>query len=142
MSQPRYGFQHSVLFIDDFSKTEQLIRSGLLFCPIQFEFCPNDYEIAMQKIVQVKPDLIVSSLEFKMGSVVEFIEKTRKNFSQLPAIYLTEPHLDHVQNSIFKWNEEINLIARPTSEPSELVKLMEKTILNLPTHRMRRAQSA
>jgi DNA-binding response OmpR family regulator len=142
MSYPLYGFQHSVLIIDDFSKSAQMIRSGLLSYPTQFEFCPSEYEIAVERIHVLKPDLVVVSLEFIQGSVIDFVEKTRKNQPSLPSIFLTEPHLIEIQTAILSMGGEFNMIARPTAEPSELLHRMDRAMHELPTHRVRRGKAA
>ena len=43
MSQQRFLFQQSVLFIDDQTHFENFIRKGLLNLPAEYEFCPSRF---------------------------------------------------------------------------------------------------
>jgi CheY-like chemotaxis protein len=134
MSYPQYSFQHSVLVISDFGKSEKMIRGGLLSYPVQFEFCPGDYEKAIEKITHRQPDILVVSLEFQIGSVLEFIEKTRKNWAHVPSIFLSEPHLLEIQKAAMHLGAT-EIVPYPVSEAGELI----HKIHDLSLHRARRA---
>ena len=139
MSYPQYSFQHSVLVINDLGKSEKILRS-LLSYPVQFEFCPSDYDQAIAKLSQQKPDLIVVSLDFKKGSVIEFAKKARNTWANLPSLYLTEPHLIELQNTVQQLGE-IEVISYPLADTSELMTKVDYMVRGLPTQRQYRLHS-
>ena len=127
MPYPQYAFQHSILYIDQPEKYESLVRSGLLSYPVNFEFCPNDLKAALNKIETSKPDLVISSLEFQSGSVLEFVEKVKNSLARTPAIYISEPHLLDIQKQIIKAGGAFDLIQR-SSALDELIRKMDHAV--------------
>jgi DNA-binding NtrC family response regulator len=127
MMYPQYAFQHSVLVIDHLSNSELLVRGGLLSYPVNFEFCPGDQELALKKIIQSKPDLLLVSVEFEKGNILEFAQKTQELHSTLPAIFMTNPKLTEIQNSIVSLGA-FDFILHPGSEPKELIRRMDRAL--------------
>ncbi|NDG83706.1 MAG: hypothetical protein EBX52_01540 [Proteobacteria bacterium] len=97
MEYPSFAFQQSILFIDDQTRFESLIRGGLLNFPAQYEFCPSRVATALERLEQETPDLIVATLDFSEGSILELVQKTEGFIENVPAIYLSEPHLADVE---------------------------------------------
>ena len=97
MSHPSLAFQQSVLFIDDQTKFENLIRGGLLSFPAQYEFCPSRVSTALERLQKETPDLIVATLDFSEGSILELVQKTKGFLETVPSIYLSEPHLADIE---------------------------------------------
>jgi hypothetical protein len=97
MSQQRFLFQQSVLFIDDQTHFENFIRKGLLNLPAEYEFCPSRFSVAYERLQGRTPDLIVSTLEFKEGSILDLIRKTHGFLEKVPSLYLSEPHLADIE---------------------------------------------
>ncbi len=126
MSYPRFSFQQSVLFIDDQSKFENLIRNGLLGLNAQYEFCPSRVSTALERLEAETPDLIVSTLEYKEGTVLDFVGKHREFLSQVPSIYLTEPHTVDLEAELAKLGE-FNVMERKR-DPLELIRKMAQLI--------------
>jgi DNA-binding NtrC family response regulator len=102
MSYPRFSFQQSVLFIDDQNKFENLIRNGLLSLSAQCEFCPSRVSTAVERLQVEVPDLIVTTLDFKEGNVIDFVRNHRDFLEQVPSIYLAEPHLGDLEAELAK----------------------------------------
>ena len=127
MLYPRYAFQNSVLYIDQPEKYENLVRAGLLSYPVNFEFCPNDLNAALERLKISKPDLIISSLEFERGSVLEFVRKIRTELKSVPSIYISEPHLIEVQKQILKTGGAFDLVQR-SDELDELIRKMDHAV--------------
>jgi DNA-binding NtrC family response regulator len=126
MSYPRFSFQQSVLFIDDQSKFENLIRNGLLGLNAQYEFCPSRVSAAVERLEAETPDLIVSTLEFKEGNVIDFVGKHREFLAQVPSIYLSEPHTVDLEAELAKLGE-FNVMER-RRDPLELIRKMAQLI--------------
>jgi DNA-binding NtrC family response regulator len=126
MSYPRFSFQQSVLFIDDQSKFENLIRNGLLGLNAQYEFCPSRVSTALERLEAETPDLIVSTLEYKEGTVLDFVGKHKEFLSQVPSIYLTEPHTVDLEAELAKLGH-FNLMERKR-DPLELIRKMAQLI--------------
>jgi DNA-binding NtrC family response regulator len=126
MSYPRFSFQQSVLFIDDQTKFENLIRNGLLGLNAQYEFCPSRVSTALERLEAETPDLIVSTLEYKEGTVLDFVGKHREFLSQVPSIYLTEPHTVDLEAELAKLGE-FNVMERKR-DPLELIRKMAQLI--------------
>ena len=121
---PQYSFQRSVLVIDDLRKSENLIRQGLLSYSAQFEFCQADYEKALSRVKDTRPDIIIVSLEFEKGSVLKFAEKM-KEWAHLPSILITEPHLLDIQQTVLKL-AAFEIIERPVNGPADLMSRMDQ----------------
>jgi DNA-binding NtrC family response regulator len=126
MSYPRFSFQQSVLFIDDQSKFENLIRNGLLGLNAQYEFCPSRVSTALERLEAETPDLIVSTLEYKEGTVLDFVGKHKEFLSQVPSIYLTEPHTVDLEAELAKLGE-FNVMERKR-DPLDLIRKMAQMI--------------
>ncbi len=126
MSYPRFSFQQSVLFIDDQSKFENLIRNGLLGLNAQYEFCPSRVSTALERLEAETPDLIVSTLEYKEGTVLDFVGKHKEFLSQVPSIYLTEPHTVDLEAELAKLGE-FNVMERKR-DPLDLIRKMAQLI--------------
>jgi DNA-binding NtrC family response regulator len=126
MSYPRFSFQQSVLFIDDQTKFENLIRNGLLGLNAQYEFCPSRVSAALERLEAETPDLIVSTLDFKEGNVLEFVGKNRDFLSQVPSIYLSEPHTLDLEAELAKLGN-FNVMERKR-DPLELIRKMAQVI--------------
>ena len=126
MIRSQFVFQQSVLFIDDQTKFENLIRNGLLNFPAQYEFCPSRVLTALDRLQNQTPDLIVSTLEFREGSVLDLIKSTRGYLNQVPAIYLSEPHLADLEAEVAAMgNFEIT---ERSADPLELIQRMARVI--------------
>jgi len=97
MAIPHLCFQQSVLFIDDQTRFESLIRGGLFNFPAQYEFCPSRVTSAFERLQYDTPDLIVATLDFSEGSILELLEKTGGFLQEMPAIFLSEPHLADIE---------------------------------------------
>ena len=117
-----------MLYIDEPQKYETVLRSGLLSCPAYFEFCRNDVSLALNKIEEVKPDLIITALEFQEGSVLEFIEKIKSNLSRIPSIYISEPHLLDIQKKLAESTGGTYEIVLRSNEPTELIQKVDQLV--------------
>ena len=126
MSQPRFLFQQSVLFIDDQPQFENLIRKGLLNFPAEYEFCPSRLSTALERLQGETPDLIVSSLDFKEGSVLELIRKTGGFLEKVPSLYLSEPHLADIEAEMAMMGR-FQILDRKAG-PLELIRKMAQVI--------------
>jgi len=126
MSYPRFSFQQSVLFIDDQSKFENLIRNGLLGLNAQYEFCPSRVSTALERLEAETPDLIVSTLEYKEGTVLDFVGKHKEFLSQVPSIYLAEPHTVDLEAELAKLGD-FNVMERKR-DPLDLIRKMAQLI--------------
>ena len=127
MTVPHFSFQSTVLVIDELSKSEALIRNGLLSYPANFEFCSSEFPEVMGSLSKSKPDLLVVSLEFQKGSVLDFAEKTRKEWANIPSIYVTEPHLLDMQKAVIRMGA-FDIIPRPTLDTSELIRKIDRAV--------------
>ena len=140
MPFPHFSFQNSVLFIDQQDQYENLIRGGLLSYPVHFEFCENSNSgDAIKRIESSKPDLIVSSMEFKDGSFLDFAHKIHNEMSKIPAIYITEDHLHEVQNKVLKMGI-FDLVTRDAAV-SELIRKMNHAVMASKVFRKSRSES-
>ncbi len=126
MPYPRFSFQQSVLFIDDQSKFENMIRNGLLNLSAQYEFCPSRESAALAKLEKETPDLIVSTLEYKEGNVLDFVRKHQTFLGQVPSIYLSEPHLVDLESELVKLGG-FHVVER-TRDPLDLMRKMAQVI--------------
>ncbi len=126
MSHPRLLFQQSVLFIDDQSQFENLIRKGLFSCPAEYEFCPSRFTKAYERLQGETPDLIVSTLDFKEGSVLDLIRKTGGFLEKVPTLYLSEPHLADIEAEMSLMGR-FNILDRKTG-PLEIIRKMAQVI--------------
>jgi hypothetical protein len=126
MSHPRFLFQQSVLFIDDQSQFENLIRKGLLSCPAEYEFCPSRFSKAFERLQGETPDLIVSTLDFKEGSILDLIRKTGGYLEKVPTLYLSEPHLADIEAEMSLLGR-FNILDRKAG-PLEIIRKMAQVI--------------
>ncbi|MBU6155076.1 MAG: hypothetical protein KGP28_12295 [Bdellovibrionales bacterium] len=126
MSHPRFLFQQSVLFIDEQSQFESLIRKGLFSCPAEYEFCPSRLSKAYERLQGDTPDLIVSTLDFKEGSILELIRKTGGFLEKVPALYLSEPHLADIEAEMSLLGQ-FNILDRKAG-PLEIIRKMAQLI--------------
>ena len=126
MSHPRFLFQQSVLFIDDQSQFENLIRKGLFSCPAEYEFCPSRFTKAYERLQGETPDLIVSTLDFKEGSVLDLIRKTEGFLEKVPTLYLSEPHLADIEAEMGLLGR-FNILNRKAG-PLEIIRKMAQVI--------------
>ena len=126
MSHPRFLFQQSVLFIDDQSQFESLIRKGLFSCAAEYEFCPSRVSKAYERLQGETPDLIVSTLDFKEGSVLDLFRKTNGYLQKIPALYLSEPHLADVEAEMSLIGK-FNILDRKAG-PLEIIRKMAQLV--------------
>jgi DNA-binding NtrC family response regulator len=126
MIHPKFTFQQSVLFIDDQTKFENLIRNGLLNFPAQYEFCPSRVSTAMERLQSETPDLIVSTLDYREGNVLELIRGTNGYLEKVPSIYLSEPHLADLEAEVASLGRFT--IMERKADPLELVRKMAQVI--------------
>jgi DNA-binding NtrC family response regulator len=126
MLLPQYSFQKSLLFIDHHSHRENFIRSGLLSYPIQFEFCDDNYQSALQTLERGAPDILVMTLEFQAGLSLDFARKMHHQFAHVPAIYITEPHLGSIQDEVAKLGI-VEFCPRP-KDASELIRRVNQAV--------------
>jgi CheY-like chemotaxis protein len=126
MSYPRFTFQQSILFIDDQTKFENLIRAGLFQLPAQYEFCPSRVSVALDRLQVETPDLIVSTLDFREGRVTDFIRSTQGQLASIPAIYLSEPHLADIEAEVALLGK-FQVMERQ-KDPLELLRKMSQVI--------------
>jgi hypothetical protein len=126
MSHSPFLFQQSVLFIDDQSQFESLIRKGLFSCPAEYEFCPSRFSKAYERLQGETPDLIVSTLDFKEGSVLELIRKAGGFLEKVPAIYLSEPHLADIEAEMSLMGR-FNILDRKAG-PLEIIRKMAQVL--------------
>jgi DNA-binding NtrC family response regulator len=126
MSHPRFLFQQSVLFIDDQSQFENLIRKGLFSCAAEYEFCPSRVSKAYERLQGETPDLIVSTLDFKEGSVLDLFRKTNGYLQKIPALYLSEPHLADVEAEMSLMGK-FNILDRKAG-PLEIIRKMAQLV--------------
>ena len=126
MSALRFNFLQSVLFIDDQTKFENLIRGGLLTFPAQYEFCPSRVSTVLERLQGEVPDLIVSTLEFTDGSALDLIRKSNGFLEKVPSIYLSEPHLADVEAEMALAGR-FNVMERK-SGPLDLIRKMAQVI--------------
>jgi CheY-like chemotaxis protein len=126
MAHPRFLFQQSVLFIDDQSQFENLIRKGLFSCPAEYEFCPSRFTKAYERLQGETPDLIVSTLDFKEGSVLDLIRKTEGFLEKIPTLYLSEPHLADIEAEMGLLGR-FNILNRKAG-PLEIIRKMAQVI--------------
>lgn len=97
MSQPRYSLNQSVLFIDDQTKFENLIRGGLFSYPVEYEFCPRRISTAVERFKGEVPDLIVATMEYLDGNVLDLIKNSQGYLDRVPAVFISEPYLADVE---------------------------------------------
>lgn len=140
MAYPRYSFQHSVLFIDQTTQTEAMIRQGLLSYPVHFEFCENRLSEALEKIETTRPDLIVSSLDFKEGSVLDLAKTLHHKPVKTPTIYLVDPTVSEMQQQVIKEGGVFDWVARG-SDFSELLRKMNHAVMVSREFRKTRSES-
>ena len=126
MSYPRFTFQQSILFIDDQTKFESLIRAGLFNLSAQYEFCPSRVSAALDRLQVETPDLIVSTLDFREGRVTDFIKSTQGQLASIPAIYLSEPHLADIEAEVALLGN-FQVMERQ-KDPLELLRKMSQVI--------------
>jgi len=126
MSHPSFAFQQSVLFIDDQTKFENLIRSGLFSFPAQYEFCPSRVSTALERLQKETPDLIVATLDFSEGSILELVQKTKGFLEHIPSIYLSEPHLADIEAEM-ALHGRFNVLER-NPDPLALIRKMSQVI--------------
>ena len=126
MSHPRFLFQQSVLFIDDQTQFENLIRKGLFSCPAEYEFCPSRFTKAYERLQGETPDLIVSTLDFKEGSVLDLIRKAGGFLEKVPTLYLSEPHLADIEAEMSLMGR-FNILDRKAG-PLEIIRKMAQVI--------------
>jgi len=119
-------FQQSVLFIDDQTQFENLIRKGLFSLPAEYEFCPSRVSTALERLQGETPDLIVSTLDFKEGSVLDLIRKTHGFLDKVPSLYLSEPHLADIEAEMAMMGR-FTIMDRKTG-PLELIRKMAQVI--------------
>ncbi|NDF14809.1 hypothetical protein EB061_05750 [bacterium] len=93
MSHLKVPFSQSVLFIDDQTKFESLIRGGLLSYPAEYEFCPSRLNTALERFRGETPDLIVSTLEYLEGNVLDLIRGSHGLLERVPAMFISEPYM-------------------------------------------------
>ncbi len=143
MAHPPFTFQRSVLFIDDQTRFENLIRGGLLSFPAQYEFCPSRVSTTLERLEKETPDLMVVTLDFAEGSVLELVEKTRGFIETVPAIYLSEPHLADIEAEM-ALRGRFQVMKR-SPDPLALIRKMSQMILeseSRPKTRLRRKSSS
>lgn len=126
MSYPQYSFQKSLLFIDDFTLSESFIRTGLLSYPVQFEFCPSRFGDAVRSLERRPPDILVVSLAFQEGLALDFAKKIHETLAHVPAIYMTEPHLESIQAEVLKLGI-VDICPRP-QDASELIRRVNQAV--------------
>jgi hypothetical protein len=142
MAHPSFAFQRSVLFIDDQTRFENLIRAGLLSFPAQYEFCPSRVSTTLERLEKETPDLMVVTLDFSEGSVLELVEKTRGFIETVPAIYLSEPHLADIEAEM-ALRGRFQVMKR-SPDPLALIRKMSQLIMEAesrPKTRLRRRGS-
>ncbi len=127
MSYPRYSFQHSILYIDQPERYVAMVASGLLNFPVHFEFCSNDINEALARMKSGTHDLIISALDLQGGSVLDFIGKIKEKLAQIPAIYISEPHLLDVQKKLLKTGGVFDILQR-AKLPDELFQKMDQAV--------------
>jgi hypothetical protein len=143
MAHPSFTFQRSVLFIDDQTRFENLIRGGLLSFPAQYEFCPSRVSTTLERLEKETPDLMVVTLDFSEGSVLELVEKTRGFIETVPAIYLSEPHLADIEAEM-ALRGRFQVMKR-SPDPLALIRKMSQMIMEAesrPKTRLRRRGSS
>ena len=126
MSHPTFAFQHSILFIDDISKSENFIRTGLLAYPVHFEFCAGTLEDAIQAIEKSTHDILVVSLQFQDGLVLDFAQHVQKHFHQVSSIYMVEQNLLQLQSQVLKYGA-MEVFPRP-ADASGLITHVESAV--------------
>jgi DNA-binding NtrC family response regulator len=124
---PQYSFQNSILIIDQLTKSESLVKNGLLSYAANFEFCPADYDLALQSISKNKPDLMVISLDFEKGSSLDFAKELQKRYFSTPSIFLSEAHLFEIQQTVLKLGA-FDLIQHPDGHPAELIRRIDRAV--------------
>ena len=126
MSQPRIPFGQSVLFIDDQTKFENLIRGGLFSYPAEYEFCPSRLSVALERFRGETPDLIVSTLEYNEGNVLELVRSSHAILERVPTVFVSEPHLADVEAQL-ALEGRFQVVER-TMDPQTLIQKMAEVI--------------
>ena len=128
MVHSQYSFQHSVLFIDSLTHSLNFIQTGLLACAVQFEFCEGNLDDALKAVEQRKHDILVVTLEFQDGLVLDFAQHLHKKFSHVPSIYMIESHLEALQAPVLKFGA-LEVFQRPKNA-SELITHVDHAIVS------------
>lgn len=83
--------------------------------------------LALAKIEEVRPDLIISSLEITEGSALEFVKKIKAHAAQIPSIFLSEPHLVDIETKLMQTEGGLEVVSR-SQGPIELIKKIEHVV--------------
>lgn len=97
---------------------------------------------ALERLEAETPDLIVSTLEYKEGNVIDFVGKHRAFLNQVPSIYLSEPHTVDLEAELAKLGS-FNVVERKR-DPLELIRKMAQLIaesMDKPKPRLRLVSS-
>jgi CheY-like chemotaxis protein len=126
MSQPRYSLSQSVLFIDDQTKFESLIRGGLFSYPAEYEFCPSRISTAVERFKGERPDLIVTTMEFLDGTALDLIRSAPGYLERVPAVFISEPHLADLEAQLAQQGR-FQVVERAV-DPLNLIRKMAQAI--------------
>ena len=85
------GLQQTVLFLDQASQIESLIRTGILTYPCQMAFCSGGRKEALQVIQRDPPDLLVTSMELSDGNAPELMRELHEKVGPIPSIFIANP---------------------------------------------------
>jgi DNA-binding NtrC family response regulator len=112
----------SILVIEHPQKVETLLRSGILSCAVQIEFCMGKKTEALRVIERESPDLVISSLEYVDGNAVELVREMNAKFGSIPSIFITEPGQLDLQKQILKMGA-FDIVQRPFEMPDLMRKI-------------------
>ena len=116
-SQPQ-----SILVIEHPQKVETLVRSGILSCAVQIEFCTAGKADALKKIMRESPDLVISSLEYSDGNAVELVREINAKVGSIHSIFITEPEQLDLQKQILKMGA-FDIVQHPFEMPDLMRKI-------------------
>jgi DNA-binding NtrC family response regulator len=112
----------SILLIDRPDKVESLVRSGILSCSVQIDFCMGRKRDALKRIEQSPPDLIISSLEYDDGNAIELVSEMQSKVGAIPSIFITEPAQLEMQKQLLKMGA-FDVVQRPFEMPDLMQKI-------------------
>ena len=116
----------SILVIDHPQKVESLVRSGILSCSVQVQFCLGKKADAIKIIEQSAPDLIVSSLEYIDGNALELVHEMNSKLGAIPSIFITDPEQIELQKQVLKVGA-FDVVQRPFEMP-DLMKKIDRAV--------------
>jgi DNA-binding NtrC family response regulator len=126
MSQPKVSLSQSVLFIDDQTKFEHFIRGGLFSFPAEYEYCPSRISTAKERFKGETPDLIVATMEYLDGSILDLIQSSQGFLERVPAMFISEPHLADVEAELAR-SGRFQVVER-SIDPLDLIRKMAQVI--------------